>query len=384
MKKKSTGFVLLALLLLIAPAFAQTAPPAGTWAQIPNTQLYPVIPFEAKSESSRGAGNPELWSPRSLFAFSGGDVAQIDGGWGFLIWGGGHAATPDNSLYWLPFDGSGAKRLMGPYLAPDKVYYYNDPLETYRAVSRNAPPSVTAAGAPKSRHTYSSLLRIEVQGRPAVFCFGGSLLVGSGSGTTATRIFDLSQTYAQAMARPDMGWALKAVAPGSAVASSSGWDPVQKRVVTRSRNFIGAYYPDADKWENWNIHNAPYGSDFQAGVAVDVVGRKMYVLGDRLAEVIDLDSKAYTDLRGQPWAKATGNAIAWHPRTKQIVSWWGGQNLLLIDPATNAMRTVTMKGVTVSSMEESGTYGRFRIIPGTDQVVLLNAVDQNVFIGTLP
>ena len=48
------------------------------------------------------------------------------------------------------------------------------------------------------------------------------------------------------------------------------------------------------------------------------------------------------------------------------------------------MRTVTMKGVTVSSMEESGTYGRFRIIPGTDQVVLLNAVDQNVFIGTLP
>ena len=383
MGKRAIRFVVLVLLGLITPAFAQTTPPAGTWAQIPNTQLYPAIPFEAKPESSRG-DKPELWSPRSLFAFSGGDVAQIDGLWGFLIWGGGHAATPDNSLYWLPFTGSGAKRLMGPYLAPDKVYYYNDPLETYRSVSRNAPLSVTIAAAPKSRHTYSSLLRIEVNGQPAVFCYGGSLLVGSGSGTVATRIFNLSQTYAQAMARPDMGWALKAAAPNSAVSSSSGWDPVQKRVVTRSRNFIGAYYPETDKWENWNIQNAPWGSDFQAGVALDLIGRKMYVLGDRLAEMIDLDTKAYTDLRGRPWAKATGNAIAWHPRTKQIVSWWGGQNLLVIDPVTNATRTVTMTGATISPMEESGTYRRFRIIPNTDQVVLLNAVDQNVFIGTLP
>ena len=386
--------MILVPLLLIASALAQTAPPVGTWAQLPNTQLYPAIPFEAKRESA-SSGTPELWSPRGVFAFSGADVAQINGVWGFLIWGGGHGDSPDNSLYWNPFDGSGAKRLTGPYLAPDKVYYYDAPLETYRSVSRNAPPTVTVAAAPKSRHTYSSLLRIDLRGQPAVFNYGGSLAVRSGSGTAATRIFDLSQTYDQAMARPDMGWALKAPGPGSAVSSSSGWDPVQKRVVTRSRGFIGAYYPETDRWENWNIQNAPFGSDFQASVAMDVIGRKMYVLGDRLAEVMDLDSKAYTDLRGKPWVAAfpgvgggtgylAGPGVSWHARTKQIVAWVGGNNLLLINPATDTIKSITMGGATVTAAPSAGTYGRFRVIPGTDQVVLVNAVDQNVFIGTVP
>ena len=386
--------MILVPLLLIASALAQTAPPVGTWAQLPNTQIYPAIPFEAKRESA-SSGTPELWSPRGVFAFSGADVAQINGVWGFLIWGGGHGDSPDNSLYWNPFDGSGAKRLTGPYLAPDKVYYYDAPLETYRSVSRNAPPTVTVAAAPKSRHTYSSLLRIDLRGQPAVFNYGGSLAVRSGSGTAATRIFDLSQTYDQAMARPDMGWALKAPGPGSAVSSSSGWDPVQKRVVTRSRGFIGAYYPETDRWENWNIQNAPFGSDFQASVAMDVIGRKMYVLGDRLAEVMDLDSKAYTDLRGKPWVAAfpgvgggtgylAGPGVSWHARTKQIVAWVGGNNLLLINPATDTIKSITMGGATVTAAPSAGTYGRFRVIPGTDQVVLVNAVDQNVFIGTVP
>jgi len=61
--------------------------------------------------------------------------------WGFLIWGGGHAATPDNSLYWLPLDGSGAKRLMGPYLAPARFTTTRIQWDTYRSVSRNAPPN---------------------------------------------------------------------------------------------------------------------------------------------------------------------------------------------------------------------------------------------------
>jgi hypothetical protein len=382
----------LTLVVLIPSVSAQTSPPAGTWAQIPNTQLYLAMPAEAKPGPG---GTPELWNPQHLFAFSGADVAKVNGVWGFLIWGGGHAATPDNSLYWLPLDGSGAKRLMGPYLAPDKAYNYEDPVDTYRSVSRNAPPTVTVAAAPKSRHTYSSVLYVEVNGKPAVFNYGGSLYVGSGRGSIATYLFDLSQTYAQAMARPDMGWTLKAQAPSNAVSSSSGWDPARRRVVTRSRSFIGAYYPEADRWESWNIQNAPYGSDFQASVAMDLVGRKMYVIGDRLAEVIDLDSRAYTDLRGKPWVANVrgvgggtgyfaGPGVSWHARAKQIVVWTGGNDLLLINPATDSSKTITMAGVTVPAPPGGGTYGRFRVIPGTDQVVLVNAVGENVFIGTLP
>jgi len=381
----------LTLFVFGTSVFAQTPLP-GTWAQIPNTQLYAAMPAEAKPGS---AGPPELWNPRDLFAYSGADITKVNGVWGFLIWGGGHAATPDNSLYWLPFDSSGAKRLMGPYLAPDKVYNYDDPVDTYRSVSRNAPPTVSVAAAPKSRHTYSSLLYVEVNGKPTMFSYGGSLYVGSGRGSAATYLFDLTQSYAQAMARPDMGWALRAQAPANAVSSSSGWDPVHRRVITRSRSFIGAYYPETDRWENWNIPNAPYGSDFQASVAMDLVGRKMYVIGDRLAEMIDLDSKTYTDLRGKPWVANVrgvgggtgyfaGPGVSWHARTKQIVAWTGGNDLLLVNPATDSSKVITMSGVTMPTPPSAVTYGRFRVIPGTDQVVLVNAVNDNVYIGTLP
>jgi hypothetical protein len=393
------GFLLSGFVLLLLAAYVSAqpaAPPADTWTQLPNTALYPAIPSEAKSGGGPG-GTPELWSPQSLFAYSGGDIGQLpgSGNWGFFIWGGGHAATADNSLYWLPFDGTGARRLTGPYLAPDREYKYDSPWETYRSVSRNQLSSVAAPGAPKSRHTYSSLLFITVKGRPAVFAYGGSLNVGSGGGTNAARIFDLSQTYAEAMARPDMGWALKATAPAPSVASSSGWDPVKKRVVTRGSKFIGAYYPDEDRWEDWQIRGASFCCDYHASVAMDIAGRKMYVLGERLVEVIDLDSKGYTNLSGKPWAGnflkmawqggyAPGPGVSWHARTKQIVVWVGGNSLILINPTTDAAKTVTMGGATVTAAEGSGTYGRFRCIPDKDQVVLLNAVDQNVLIGTVP
>lgn len=362
----------LAFLLVAVPVSAQpAAPPVGTWAQLQNTVLYPAIPSQAKSEAS--GGTPELWSPQSLFAYSGGDIGQLPGSsaWGFLIWGGGHAATADNSLYWLPFDGSGPRRLMGPYLAPDHQYKYDNPWETY------------IGGAPKSRHTYSSL--VYAPRLHTMFVYGGSLNTGSGGGTNVTRMFDLSQTYAQAMARADMGWVQKAGAPAGSVASSSGWDPKACKLITRAYNFLGAYDPKADKWERWS--GVSGGSDFAASVAVDAAGRRMYVLGDRLAEVIDLDARSVTPI-SDPWATPIkgiqGPGIGWHERSRQIVAWLGGNDLMLIDPKTKTSRTVRMGGAQVSPAFSSGTFGRFRVIPGTDLVVLVNSVTENVFIGSVP
>jgi hypothetical protein len=392
-----TNALSLAFLLVAVPVSAQlAAPPAGTWAQIPNTAIYPVMPIEGKSSSAPG-GQPELWNPAHVFAYSGGALVTLNGVVGFLYWGGGHAATPDNSLYWAPFDRSGPIRLTGPYLAPDRVYNYGDsdklgPWEMYRSVSRNAPPTVTAAEAPKSRHTYSSLVLVEVRGKLYLWCYGGSLFVGSGGGTQVTRMFDLSLTYSQAMARPDMGWQRMADAPAGSVASSSGWDRARKRVVTRGKSFWGAYYVEENRWERWG--DAVGGSDYAAGVAMDGAGRKMYVLGERLAEVCDLDTHVVTPItapwaelfRKAPWSGGypTGPGIDWHDRTRQIVAWVGGNNLLLIDPKTGTSRTVIMGGVQVSAAEGSGTFGRFRVIPGTDLVVLVNSVNENVFIGSVP
>jgi len=53
----------LTLLLLIASVFAQTSPPPGTWAQIPNT---PALPGDARRSKSQGLAGPRASGIRSI------------------------------------------------------------------------------------------------------------------------------------------------------------------------------------------------------------------------------------------------------------------------------------------------------------------------------
>jgi hypothetical protein len=391
----------------VTSAQMATLPP-GTWAQIPNTAIRSAMPPEAFIARTPGA-EPELFSAKNIFAYSGGDLAALNSVLGFLFWGGGHHDSPDNSLYWAPFDGSGSKRLSGPYLAPDggKGYYLQDKLDHYTEISRNQ-PGVTVGGAPKSRHTYSCLATVLVNGKPQFFTVGGGMASLSGYGTNATRLFDLSQTYAQAMARPDMGWARRADAPRGTLTCSVGWDSKTGLVVVRALSFWGAYNPATDTWARWG--DSYGGSDYEASVAMDVSGRKMYVLGGQIAEVVDLDTHVVTSLgiwdgtkaTGPGWAKIfltpawfggtlKGPGVQWHPGRQRILAYvqrnatnGTEQNILQIDPVKGTVETLQMAGVRVATVPGFSILGRFRLIPGTDTVVLAGAVDTNVFVGQLP
>jgi len=399
--------VLMTVLLLVLPAAAQVpnVPPPGMWAQVPNSVLHSVMPPEAKV-ASRPGDKPELWNPSSIMAaWSGGDVAQVGGVWGFLIWGGGHGDGPDNSLYFIPFDGSGPRSLMGPYLAPPGVGYFDQGAvqDAYAGVSRNQPSNTAPGQAPKASHTYSSILAL--RDRNLAWKYGGSITSGSGGGTAATRAFDLAQTKAQAMARPDMGWTFLGYAPAPSVASSSGYDEKKRVIVTRGATFWGLYNPDTNKWTR--LADAGGGSDYSASVAVDSVGRKMWALGGRIGEVIDLDSYAVTTFYSQTvdWSQPTAPSVmkarpgyewvtklpfpsgapgvAWHPTRKRLL-FQAGQDVLSVDPATKMVTRLAMGGATVSPMAANGTFGRFRLIPGTDIIATVSDVAQPVFIGTLP
>src|SRR6266542_2400730 len=392
-----------------ARLLAYTAPPPGTWSTLPNTAIWPVIPIEAKECTSfnPGCGKPELWSPWAIFAYSGGDLATLNGILGFLYWGGGHADSADNSLYFAPFDGSGPRRLMGPYLSPaGGDYRPQDGLEHYTLVSRNQ-PGVTVAAAPKSRHTYNSLATVIVNGKPYFFAVGGGMASRSGFGSNVTRMFDLSQSYAEAMARPDMGWARKASSPAGTLVAAVGVDTKTNLVVVRGRTFWAAYNPVADSWTKWA--DVGGGGDNEAGVAMDIGGRKMYVLGGNIAEVVDLDTHAVRKLgtwdgataNGPDWVKPfltpvtrggiNAPGLAWHPGRQRIIVYANmyatdGQqsDILQIDPVKGTIETLPMGGVPVTTRRFLGIYGRFRLIPGTDAVVLAGSVDTNVFIGQLP
>jgi hypothetical protein len=396
---------LILALATFAMASAQASPQPGTWAQIPNTAIWPVLPPEATRE---------LWSPRGIYAYSGGDIAKIKEVWGFLYWGGGHADGPNNALYWAPFDGSGPKCLSGPWLAPkgSTGYYPNDGLDYYLGPSRNQ-PGITAGGAPKSRHTYSGIVTVTVDGKPYFLSVGGGIQSSGGHGTKSTWLFDLSQTYAQAMARPDMGWVRKADSPYTLTASA-GWDSKAGLVVVRGRASVDAYNPKTNSWAQWAP--AGGGSDYEASVAMDVEGRKMYVLGGNIAEVIDLDKHTLTVLgtferskavlTGPEWirnfvtpysmsptAYVNGPGVAWHPGRKRLLVYGQTlatsntgklQDIIQIDPVTGKVETLTMGGVTVGTQPGYSINGRFRLIPGTDTVVLSGSVETHVFIGQLP
>ena len=387
---------------LAGPALAQTLPPPGTWVQAPNSVLYPVMPPEAKVAGSAGT-HPELYNPANVMAaWCGGDVAQLGGSWGFLIWGGGHGDSADNSLYFIPFDGSGPRSLMGPYLAPAGVRYFDQGIvsDSYAGRSRNQAPNVAPNQAVKARHTYSSILALRDRG--LAWAYGGGVTSGPGGGTASTRTFDFSQTPAQAMARPDMGWELTAQAPDFSVVSSSGYDEKRRVVVTRGATFWGVYNPDTKSWKR--LGSSTGGSDYTMSVAVDSEGRKMWLLGGRLGEVIDLDTYAVTQFLSQTvdwsqpgaptvvralpsyeWAKNFwANGLAWHPVRKRLLLWQGGQSIVSVDPSNHTVETLTLGGAVPTGPAANGTFGRFRLIPGTDTVAVVNGVTEPVFLGTLP
>lgn len=400
--------LLLCLLLLAGPAWAQALPPAGTWAAVPNSLAVTAMPPEATAcvAPCVPPGQPELWSPWSLMgSWSGGDLAQRGGVWGFVLWGGGHGDGPDNSLYWLPFDGSGPARLSGPFLSPnwpaDPLAYLDTSLRsTYRGTSRNQAATVAPDGAPKSRHTYSGLTVL--RDRNLVVDVGGSITSGSGGGDQKCWAFDLGQSYAQAMALLGMGWRDCGYAPtgDGGVAMTSGYDEQGHVVLHRDASKWTRYDPATNTWQA--LGDAWGGSDFSLAVAVDTPGRKMWLMGPNLGEVMDLNTYSvtrfyYAPSDGSPpqiapgyeWAKqfpsgAWTKAMAWSVTRQRLLFWLGGQNLLSVDPVGNTVATLPMTGATLPPPTPAGMFGRFRLIPGTDTVALVTAIDQLVYLGTLP
>jgi len=120
---------------------------------------------------------------------------------------------------------------------------------------------------------------------------GGSLYTGSGGGAGVLRMFDLTQTYAQAMARSDMGWDVVGSPVGN-LSSVVGWDSQRKQLVVRGTGAWAVYFPDENRWDNltYDERGRPSAATLPPPEVVDVAGRTMYVLGDGLAESLNLDT----------------------------------------------------------------------------------------------
>jgi hypothetical protein len=249
---------------------------------------------------------------------------------------------------------------------------------------------------------------------------GGSLHVGSGSGSGVLRMFDLTQTYAQAMARPDMGWDV-VPSPAGSIETQCGWDPVKTQLLCRGHVYA-AYFPDQNRWQAFpDLQNqgAWFGGDVDAMSTVDVAGRWMYVIGSGFAERINLDTYAWQDLGQMAWAKSGGGGslgfthaqnvvwgdssgyipgpgLAWYEPARSIIAYVDANRILLFDPTKDQLPTPYQIGgpdQTLPGMIPCPVptpcgpggliFGRFALIPGTTNVALATGVDRNVAVATL-
>ena len=287
-----------------------------------------------------------------------------------MLWGGGHEDYAGNEVYAFDLASLRWERLTQP-AAVDR-----ERTDTY------------ADGSPRARHTYNYIEFVPSIGR--LVSFGGAALYPHGSSSTR-RISEFdprSRTWATGQ-RADVP------AGGNMIGSHARLDPVSGDVffLGGQRAALMRYSPADDRWRTgWE----PRHVRVHATAAVDPV-RRAYVLvgsGNATPQVLkwDLDRPGSSvDLRtltsgDKQIEHAYAPGFDFHPRSRLFVAWNGGAAVYVLDPdrwqwtrREAASGNLHDPGTPLST----GTYGRFRYVPGLDLFVLMNGVKRNVFVYRL-
>ena len=334
---------------------------AGTWYEIPSSNLSTVLPEET----------PYNWSgPASIMnAWSGGTYDSDNGK--LIVWGGGHTDYAGNEIYTFDTNTMQWERPWGPTpnsQIPDDASYG---IEEY------------LDGNPSSRHTYGGLVYLPSPYN-SLWSQGGSRWK-NGWGTDATWQFDFTNNQ----------WKRSSDAPDSGLGVVAVYDPISKNVFSRSLNYINEYDPEADQWsqpyyEGWGW----YTDDTNAAIAPEK--RVIVYVGGGETEnltmfgVYDIDSNQYYDpgFSGDiEILDGTAPGIAYHPPSDTMIAWDGGTDLYQLDMDSwewTKIESTNSTEVTPGDANSRGTYGRFQYVPEHDVFIVVNSIDANVFAFKLP
>jgi hypothetical protein len=345
-----------ATLLALAAAVAHAGPietlQPGTWYEVPNSHLSAVLPNPIP---------PGLSGPGAIVgAWSGGayDTKRDR----LLVWGGGHADYGGNEIYAFDMNSLTWSRIWGPSAnIPDPGGSASD---TY------------SDGNPVSRHTYDGLEYLPTTDQ--FWINGGSRYCGSGSAGRDTWVFDFASNQ----------WIQKANLPicdGCAyLEQSTAYDPVTGHIwLVQSGNELFEYTPSTNTWAARG--GSSVGSD-HAG-ALDWKRHKFVVIGGGSAYFYDVSQTGTVARQTLNTTGATGiigtryPGLAYDPVADRMVAWNGGADVYILNMDTLVWTKQTTTGPVVPTAAASaGTYGRFRYIPSKNVYVVVNDIDQNVFI----
>ncbi len=353
MRRRTLAALLLAVMASGAvegsgPSLIDSLPP-GQWAEVPDSKIRSVLPSPVPPGSSGPGAIIAAWNSGAYDHKRG----------RYLVLGGGHNDYGGNEIYAFDLRTLKWSRLWGP--------------------SRDIPPPQGPCqlayrdGNPVSRHTYDGLEYLASVDR--LWLIGGSLYCSTGGAGSDTWLFDPeARTWNRRSDFPDRG-RLEMV---------SAYDPVSGHVfINGMESWFGLweYDPVADRWIRRGQH--PAGGSGGMTAAIDPKRRKFIAMGRGTLKIFDLVTGALQPLA---MSGATGivasNApgLEYDPVGDRVVAWAGGSTVYALDLDTGIWTKDVGGGVVPTNQPPAGTYNRFRYIPSRDVFVVVNSIDENVFV----
>jgi Bacterial Ig domain len=346
------GLILLSNIFLFGIARAgviDTLQP-GEWSEIPDSKIRSVVPSG-------------LWNPVSIIdAWNSGTYdTKRDR---YLVMGGGHNNYGGNELYAFDINTLKWSRIWGPStVVPAQGGSCN---ETY------------PDGNPSSRHTYDAVEYIP--GLDRLWIHGGSLWCGSGGSSQATWLYNFVTAQWERKSNPPIQSELMIV---------SGFDPQSQHIFMAghfTRERLQEYDPMSDKW----FIRGDQSIEGEQTATIDTKRRLFVSIGNGKVFIYNLNTSGQIT---RETILTTGDiaiinksfpGVAYDPVHDKIVAWQGDAG----DPFVYALdmdtRIWTKYGPTTSvnpsAASETGTFGRWQYIPSKNVFIIVNSIDENVWV----
>ena len=337
------------------PAAIQNMAP-GTWLRVPNSNLSAVNPCPGNNCSYTAA----VGINAVMDAWSGGTFDSTRNR--LVVWGGGHNDYAGNELYAFNMNTLTWSRLTNP------------------STPNTSNSGTYADGIPASRHTYAALAYLPNVDR--MFNAGGAIYQ-SGAGNNMTWYFNFGNST----------WQRRANAPspsnGECCGYAAAYDPVTGHIFRSHGGGLSEYNPTNDAWTNHG-GNSP---SLYINAAIAPADRLMVAVGGgsygvagtyywRLNPVSGTMTKA-TTTGDKTVELGAAPGFAWSSAANVFVGWNGGSTVYTLDPQTwtwTKINPAIANTVVPTAPNSRGTYGRFQYVPSMNVFVLVNRVNEDVYV----
>jgi hypothetical protein len=338
----------------IPPTVANMA--AGTWLRVPSSNLSQVNPCPTNNCSySASAGINAV-----MDAWNGGTFDSSRNR--LIVWGGGHNDYAGNEVYAFDMSTLQWSRLTNP------------------STPNTNNSGIYADGTPASRHTYAGVGYLPNVDR---MLQSGGAIYQNGYGNNMTWFFNFSNNT----------WQRRADAPspsnGECCGYAVAYDAVTGHVFRSHGGGLSEYDPNQNSWINHG-GNSP---SLYINAAIAPADRLMVAVGGgaygvagtyywRLNPPSGTMTKANTT--GDKTIEiGTAPGFAWSSAANVFVGWNGGSAVYTLDPKTWVWTKITPAAantVVPTAPNLRGTYGRFQYVPSMNVFVLVNKVNEDVYI----